>query len=166
MDLNQKELKWAFILWHKNYNLKEIDTLIAPFLNEDMLPFKGGNPGWLKKARLALFLSSQTIANKLGVQRTAYSQYEQSEEKGSISLATLAKAAEAMNCELVYAIRPKAQTSFSDTIWKILLKTALHHPWLKKCDQKRRANALASIAQKQMMDPKIKQKNGWSERSN
>lgn len=135
-------------------------------MSEDIAPFCAGKPGWLKRSRLALFLSTQTVADRLKVIRTAYSQYEQSEERGSITLASLAKAAEAMDCELVYAIRPKNRACFSSRIWKLLMEASLPHQWLKKCDQKRRANALAHIANQKMKDPRFKLTQGWSKRAN
>ena len=40
--------------------------------------------------------------------------------RARLSLTTLAKAAEAMDCELAYAIRPKNKKYFSSIIWEIL----------------------------------------------
>ncbi len=42
------------------------------------------------------------------MKRQSYSQFEAAEEKGSISLASLRRAAEAMDCELVYFVVPRA----------------------------------------------------------
>ena len=125
-----------------------------------------GDQGWLKTTRKGLFLSAATVATKLKVTRAAYSKYEECEERGSITLATLAKAAEAMDCELVYAIRPKNKKHFANIIWEILLPTSQIHPWIKKCDPKRRGDALAHIADKFMNDSDFRKKQGWSQRAN
>ena len=42
------------------------------------------------------------------MKRQSFSQFEAAEEKGSISLASLRRAAGAMDCELVYFVVPRA----------------------------------------------------------
>ena len=164
--LTDEELRKAFRYWLIKYTAKEAEEPLGPFLSEKIKPFVIGDQGWLKTARKGLFLSAATVAEKLKVARAAYSKYEECEERGSITLATLAKAAEAMDCELVYAIRPKSKKYFSNIIWEVLLPTSLLHPWIKKCDQKKRGEALAHIADKFMNDPGFRKKQGWSQRAN
>jgi len=55
--------------------------------------------GWLRAVR---------EAERAAVKRQSYAQFEAAEEKGSISVASLRRAAEAMDCELVYFVVPKA----------------------------------------------------------
>ena len=62
--------------------------------------------GWLKAIRGALGISTRQIAERIGIRHEAIVQFEQSEVKGGVSLATLQKVARAMNCKLVYAIVP------------------------------------------------------------
>jgi predicted DNA-binding mobile mystery protein A len=64
--------------------------------------------GWLRAVREAIGLSQGRVAERASVKRQSYSQFETAEEKGSISLASLRRAAEAMDCELVYFVVPKA----------------------------------------------------------
>jgi len=52
-------------------------------------------------------LSQEAVAKKLRVKRQSYAQFETAEERGSISLSSLQRAAEAMDCELVYFIVPR-----------------------------------------------------------
>jgi hypothetical protein len=47
------------------------------------------------------------IAQKISVKRQTYAQFEAAEEEGSISLSSLRRAAEGMDCELVYFVVPK-----------------------------------------------------------
>jgi transcriptional regulator with XRE-family HTH domain len=164
--LTDDELTKAFRIWLMKYSAKEAEEALAPYLAEKIKPFAIGDPSWLKAARKGLFLSAATVAEKLKVARAAYSKYEECEERGSITLATLAKAAEAMDCELVYAIRPRNKKYFSNIIWGILLPSVSLHPWIKKCDQKKRAAALAHIAVKFMNDPEFRKKQRWSQRAN
>jgi transcriptional regulator with XRE-family HTH domain len=57
--------------------------------------------------REAIGLTQRTVAERAAVKRQSYSQFEVAEEKGSISLASLRRAAEAMDCELVYFVVPR-----------------------------------------------------------
>ncbi len=161
-----EELRRAFLIWLANYVGKQDEEGLGPFLDEQMKPFAPGHRGWLRKARVGLFLSPEAVAKKLKVSRIAYSKYEDGEEKGTITLATLARAAEAMECELVYAIRPKSKRYFSQVIWVKLLPESLRHPWVKNCDQKRRGEALAYVLNKYTNDPEFRRQQGWSQRAN
>ena len=89
--------------------------------------------GWLRAIRQALGFSTQDVAKRMGIKRQPYSEIETREMKETVSLAVLSKAADAMDCELVYFIVPKKgiAPSFS--------KLAEHFdPWqsnLKAVDQ-------------------------------
>jgi len=64
-------------------------------------------PGWLRAVRDAIGLSQATMGKKLHIKRQSYAQSEAAEERGAISLTSLQRAAEAMDCELVYFIVPR-----------------------------------------------------------
>lgn len=164
--VTELEKEKAFLVWHRLYELKDSDQQIHPFLEIDLSPSNSTPYSWLRKARTALFLSAQGVSEKLNITRSAYMQYEEKEIEGTIHLATLKAAAEAMDCELVYAIRPKARTTFSESIWKVLLPAATNHPWLKACDPKQKAKALSAMAIKFMRDPSFKRSKKWSQRCN
>ena len=63
--------------------------------------------GWIKAIREALGMSTAQLAKRLGVRQPSIVDLERSEEKGSIELATLRRVAEALDCNLVYALVPK-----------------------------------------------------------
>lgn len=63
--------------------------------------------GWVKAIREALGMSTAQLAKRLGVRQPSIVDLERSEEKGSIELATLRRVAEALDCNLVYALVPK-----------------------------------------------------------
>jgi transcriptional regulator with XRE-family HTH domain len=52
-------------------------------------------------------LSQADVASKIAVKRQSLAQFEAAEEQGSITLSSLGRAAEAMDCELVYFIVPQ-----------------------------------------------------------
>ena len=49
----------------------------------------------------------------MAVKRQSYAQFEAAEAKGSISIASAQRAAEAMGCELVYFVVPKGSAARS-----------------------------------------------------
>lgn len=69
--------------------------------------------GWLRAVRQALGLAQADVAKKTGVTKQAYAQFEQGETKATLSLGNLQRAAEAMECDLVYYLVPRAR-SFSE----------------------------------------------------
>jgi predicted DNA-binding mobile mystery protein A len=64
--------------------------------------------GWLKSIRNSLGLSARQLADLMKVSPNSITQLEVGETKQTVSLKSLTKAAEAMDCELVYWIQPKS----------------------------------------------------------
>jgi predicted DNA-binding mobile mystery protein A len=63
--------------------------------------------GWSKALRTALGMTLEDLAGRLGVTRSVVSRLETSEQKQTIQLDSLRRVAEAMNCDLVYALVPR-----------------------------------------------------------
>ena len=78
--------------------------------------FSAPPSGWLRAVREALGMSARALGHRLGVTGQAVSAMESSEVEGRIQLETLQRAADAMGCELVYAIVPK--TSLEEFVLK------------------------------------------------
>lgn len=70
--------------------------------------------GWIRTVRTALGMSASQLAKRLGVTQQAVANTERNERNGTVSLCTLAKVAEALDCELVVELRPK--TSLEETV--------------------------------------------------
>jgi predicted DNA-binding mobile mystery protein A len=70
--------------------------------------------GWVKAIREALGMSAPQLAKRLRVKQPSIVDIEQSEERGSIELATLRRVAEALDCKLVYALVPNR--TLEDTV--------------------------------------------------
>lgn len=62
--------------------------------------------GWIKAIRQALGMTTAQLAKRMGVRQPSVVALEQSEVRGTIELATLRRAAEALDCTLVYALIP------------------------------------------------------------
>ena len=92
---------------HQRKNQRDlIENKIKPWqaLREDRRP----SSGWLRVIRGALGLNIRQLADRLGVQHSSVSRLEKREVQGKATIESLTKAAEAMNCQLIYAIVPKA----------------------------------------------------------
>jgi len=63
--------------------------------------------GWIKAIREALGMPATHLARRLGVVPSTVARLESSEADDTISLVTLRRAAEALGCELHYALVPK-----------------------------------------------------------
>lgn len=70
--------------------------------------------GWIRALRDGLGMSAAQLGQRVGVRPQSIDDMEKAEQKGSISLATLRRAAEAMDCTLVYALVPN--TSLDATV--------------------------------------------------
>ena len=70
--------------------------------------------GWVKAIREGLGMTATHIAQRLGVTTSTVTRLETSEADDTISLATLRRAAEALGCELQYALVPRQ--SLSETL--------------------------------------------------
>ena len=62
--------------------------------------------GWVRTVRKTLGMSGAQLARRMNVTRALISNSEKSELSGSLTLKSITKMAEAMNCHFVYAIVP------------------------------------------------------------
>jgi predicted DNA-binding mobile mystery protein A len=66
--------------------------------------------GWIASAREALGITLGEVGKRIGSSRQAVQQLEKAEATDRITLGALRRAAEAMGCELLYALVPKSGT--------------------------------------------------------
>ena len=93
----------------KSLRRKQLDRSLRAFAEarQEARPPRG----WIRAVREALGLSLEKVATKLGgVNRRRILTFEESEANDKITLRSLRRVAEAMDCELVYAIVPKPGT--------------------------------------------------------
>ena len=62
--------------------------------------------GWISAIRQALGMTTTQLAERLGIAQPSVIELERSEGTGRIGLETLRRAAEALDCTLVYALVP------------------------------------------------------------
>lgn len=126
----------------------EVRGLIRKGLDQRLSELKSGAAntrkparGWLRAVRDAIGLKQETVAKKIGVTRPSYADLESSEARGAISLSSLARAAEAMDCELVYFLIPR------DAVAKTFEELALRHdPTMKHLHASEHSMALEGQA--------------------
>ena len=70
-------------------------------------------------------MSSTELAARMGVSQQAVSDIERSERHTTVRLGTLSRAADAMNCELVYALVPR--TTLEETVRAQARRKAVRH---------------------------------------
>jgi len=158
-DYDRAFYRW----WTDDFPVKEFDLAVEPFNKIEIS--NGQKNGWLRAAREALLISNEAAAGKLKISRAGFSKLEKMEDEGKITLETLAKAADALDCELVYAIRPKKRVRFSQLIWQKLVREAEVHSWVKRSPPQTKAQALAKIVRQCFHDSEFRKSQGWKRRS-
>lgn len=85
--------------------LRQLDAALITWRNAKLPPRP--TSGWIKAIREGLGMAATHLAARLGVTTSTVTRLETSEADDTISLATLRRAAEALGCELQYALVPK-----------------------------------------------------------
>lgn len=149
-----RDLHFAYLTWQRRFANGDADAAVAPSLDlpDDLITSS------LSLARKGLMLSTNEVAKRLNVSRQAYSYLEQSECLGTITLSRLKEAAEAMDCELIYFIRPKSRKLFSEVVWEKLLKEILPRLEKRLHLPHMRGHVLAALADEAMHKPDIRRK--------
>ncbi len=85
---------------------QRLDERLSAFRRESR--FTVPPKGWTRAIRDALGMSALQLGTRLGMKPQSVADLEKSEAHGTIQLKTLRKAAEALDCTLVYALVPKS----------------------------------------------------------
>lgn len=97
----------------KLLRVRQIDERTSPWRQlREQTPPRGG---WIRSIRQALSMTTRQLAARLGVTQQAVVDLERREAEGSVTLSALRKAANAMECDLLYAIVPKRPVK--DILW-------------------------------------------------
>lgn len=96
----------------KRLILKQLDVSLKRFqpLAEVSPPPKG----WIFAIRFALGMSARQLASRLGITQQAVARIENAETGGAVTIKTLRKIAEQLDCVFVYGIVPR--TSLEETV--------------------------------------------------
>ena len=122
-----RQLKVATLKTLRNYLIKKSgsvrarrftsqDTELCSRLDETLLGFRAARlampeevlkGGWLRAVRKATGIPVHVLQKRLGVTKYEIFRLEKAERTSRIGLANLRRAAEALGCELVYALAPR-----------------------------------------------------------
>jgi predicted DNA-binding mobile mystery protein A len=91
---------------------RRLDERLQPLKPVDR--HRAPSNGWIRAVRDALGMTGVQLAMRLGVRPQSIDALEKSEAAGTIKLDTLRRAAEALDCTLVYALVPN--TSLEDAV--------------------------------------------------
>lgn len=80
---------------------------IRPLMNQLARPQRG----WIKAIREGLGMTSAQLATRMGIRQPSVAELEKSEAEKRITLASLERVAEALDCRLVYMLVPNQPLS-------------------------------------------------------
>jgi predicted DNA-binding mobile mystery protein A len=90
---------------HKKLILEQLDATLKRFS-----ALKAVNPplkGWVRAIRDALGISTRQLGDRLGVNKSRITRIEQDEVGGSVTLKTMRRVADALDCVFVYGFVPR-----------------------------------------------------------
>lgn len=106
--------------------------------------------GWVRTVREVLGMNYSQLGKRLSISRQAVHKLEDDEVRGSASLERIRRAAEALDCRLVYALVPK--NSLEETIERQARKQAKKRLERVNISQALEASALDSESFRQQLD--------------
>ena len=85
--------------------VRQLDEALAPF--QELRSRPGPRGGWVRTIREALGMSARQLGARTGKSKTTVLSTERNEARGTVQLDSLQNLADALNCDLVYAIVPR-----------------------------------------------------------
>ena len=85
--------------------LRQVDESLRTWREAELSRLPKG--GWVRTIRSALGMSTAALARRLGIKAPSVRKFEQAEADGAITLRSLQKLADALNCDLRYALVPR-----------------------------------------------------------
>lgn len=92
----------------RHLRLKQLDRALEPYHAARGVPRP--SKGWIRSIRQALGVSSGELGRRLGTSRQLPLQLEKGEAEDRITLKSLRAVANALDCDLVYALVPRAES--------------------------------------------------------
>lgn len=95
--------------------IKQLDKQLKQW---QMIGHRESKPrlGWIKTLRTALNMSAEQLGKRMGLMRGRINQLENAEIHDAVTLRALKEAANALECELIYAIVPKNNSTLETII--------------------------------------------------
>lgn len=138
--------------WDKRLVIEQLDEQLKALPNGLDVPRR--RAGWIKTIRNALGMSTRTLGVRIGVSQPQISKLENSEVDKSITIRSLERVADGLNCELVYFLVPK-EKSLAVTIEKQAIRKAVRGVQRINTHMTLEDQNLDSIAEKRMVDAEV-----------
>jgi predicted DNA-binding mobile mystery protein A len=100
---------------------KQLDASLQRF--SPLLDVTAPPKGWIRAIRDALGMTAKQLANRLGVAQQAVARIEKEELEGSVTIKTMRRIAECLDCVFVYGFLPR--TSLEETVTRQAKQVAL-----------------------------------------
>ena len=110
--------------------------------------------GWIRSLRTSLGMTLDVLGQRLEITSAGLSKLEKSEANGTITLNSLRRAAEALDCELKYALVPSA--SLEEMKHKQALKKAREQMQSVSHSMKLEAQEVDASSQQLLLDELVK----------
>lgn len=119
----------------KQLRLRQLDASLAPFQQLRSAP--SPKLGWLAEVRKGLGMTAAQLGSRLGVTKQRIGALERAEADGKATLASLKRAAQALGCELVYAVVPRGSLEEvverrATSVAGEIVQRAAHSMWLER----------------------------------
>lgn len=145
---------------NKLYKINQLDKKFARvnIIRKLLCP----QQGWIATIRTTLEMSRAQLAKRLMLTRDAVQKMEQSETAHTITLATLEKAADAMDCDVHYVLLPKEKTlsnfitQRAKKIATIVVRNSAKHMLLEKQSAVTEINKQIDLFTDELLHDKIK----------
>lgn len=86
--------------------VRQLDRRLIPIMQE-RATLHPPRRGWIKEIREALGMTAAQLAQRMQMGQSSLSEIEKSEAEGGTTLNTLRKAADALECDLIYVLVPR-----------------------------------------------------------
>ncbi len=106
----------------KQLLLTQLDASLKRFL--PLVEVAPPATGWVRAIRDALGMTARQLAERLGVAQQAVSRIEKQETEGSVTIKTMRRLGECLECDFVYGFVPR--TSLENTVAQQARKIARH----------------------------------------
>ncbi len=93
----------------RSLHLRQTERKLEPF--SDLRDLRAPSGGWIRAIRTALGMTATQLAHRLGVSQGTATGLERRESEGAATFASVRRAAEALDCELVYVLLPRKRLS-------------------------------------------------------
>ena len=138
---------------HKRLIQEQLETTLSRI--SDIRGVQRPAIGWLRAIREALGMSGKQFARRLGVAPPRITALEKNEMSGSVTIKTMQKAADALECDFVYAIIPRK--NLTDIVRKRALSLATKRLGRVSHSMLLEAQQLPDVEQKKVFDYEVEE---------